>query len=195
MPPSRDSRHRRVPPIPPRPSHNTYPTLAMCSTGSTSCAGSPKASPTYDARYNTATPELRPPTFEPDLLASPLHPPTPSRPPHRSPPSTPQQAVRRSSPPPNRVRMLYQLYEADNPDRANQALGRFADLYATGQTPRIPRSRGHHHRMGRTDLGVPHHKAGIQRTPRRNQQPPPESYAASPTGSPTPTITQPEESS
>ena len=114
---------------------------------------------------------------------------------NRSPPSTSRSAVRRSSPPPNRVRMLYQLYEADNPDRANQALGRFADLYATGQTPRIPRHCGHDHRMGRTDLGVPHHKAGIQRTHRRNQQPPPESYAASLTGSPTPTITQPAESS
>ena len=30
---------------------------------------------------------------------------------------------------------LYQLYEADNPDQANQTLGRFADLYATGQIP------------------------------------------------------------
>ena len=68
---------------------------------------------------------------------------------------------------------LYQLYEADDPDQANQALGRFADLYATGQTPRIPPSRGHHHRMGRTDLGLPHHPTtGIQRTHRRDQQPP-----------------------
>ena len=50
-------------------------------------------------------PELRPPTFEPDLLASPLHPPTPSRPPQPSPPSTSQQDLRRSSPSPNRVRM------------------------------------------------------------------------------------------
>ena len=30
---------------------------------------------------------------------------------------------------------LYQLYEADNLDQADQALGRFADLYATGQIP------------------------------------------------------------
>ena len=56
MPPSGDSRPQQVPPIPPRPSHNIYPTLAMCSTASTSSAGSPKASPWYDARYNTATP-------------------------------------------------------------------------------------------------------------------------------------------
>ena len=30
---------------------------------------------------------------------------------------------------------LYQLYEADDRDQANEALGRFADLYATGQIP------------------------------------------------------------
>ena len=30
---------------------------------------------------------------------------------------------------------LYQLYEAEDLDQANQALGRFADLYATGQIP------------------------------------------------------------
>ena len=30
---------------------------------------------------------------------------------------------------------LYQLYEAEDLDRANQALGRFADLYDTGQIP------------------------------------------------------------
>ena len=43
---------------------------------------------------------------------------------------------------------FYQLYEAEDLDQANQALGRFADLYATGQTPRIPPSCGHHHRLG-----------------------------------------------
>ena len=50
-------------------------------------------------------PELRPPTFEPDLLASPLHPAAPGRPSHRRPPKAPGSAVRRSSPSPNRVRM------------------------------------------------------------------------------------------
>ena len=30
---------------------------------------------------------------------------------------------------------LYQIYEADDLDQANEALGRFADLYATGQIP------------------------------------------------------------
>ena len=32
-------------------------------------------------------------------------------------------------------RALCQLYEADDLDGANQTLGRFADLYATGQIP------------------------------------------------------------
>ena len=30
---------------------------------------------------------------------------------------------------------LYRIYEADDLDGANEALGRFADLYATGQIP------------------------------------------------------------
>ena len=119
----------------------------------------------------------RPPTPAPNIRAgpvpSPLHPPTPSRPPNRSPPKAPRPPVRRPSMSTNRVRMLYQLYEADNPNRANATLGRFADLYATGQTPRIPRHCGHHHRMGRTDPRLPHHKTSNQRTHRRNQQPPP----------------------
>ena len=68
---------------------------------------------------------------------------------------------------------LYQLYEADDWDGANQALGRFADLYATGQTPRIRRSSQHHHRVGRRNPGLPHHQTSLQRTPRRHQQPPP----------------------
>ena len=33
------------------------------------------------------------------------------------------------------LQQLYQLYEADDLDGANQALGRFADLYDTGQIP------------------------------------------------------------
>ena len=33
------------------------------------------------------------------------------------------------------LQQLYQLYEAEDLDGANQALGRFADLYATGQIP------------------------------------------------------------
>ena len=108
MPPSGDSRLRRIPhSYQARPSHSIYPTLAMCSTASTLSAGSPKASTLVRREIQRRDPQLRPPTFEPDLLASPLHPPTPSRPPQPSPPSTSQQDLRRSSPSPNRVRMLF----------------------------------------------------------------------------------------
>ena len=61
---------------------------------------------------------------------------------------------------------------------------------------RIPPSRGHHHRMGRTDLGLPHHPTTVSNGPIEGiNNLLPKSYAASPTGSPTPTITPPEESS
>ena len=59
---------------------------------------------------------------------------------------------------------LCQIYEAENLDEANAALGRFADLYAGGHTPRIPRGHGHHRRLGRRNTGLPHHPAGLQRT-------------------------------
>ena len=35
----------------------------------------------------------------------------------------------------NALQELYQIYEAEDLDGANQALGRFADLYASGQIP------------------------------------------------------------
>ena len=139
VPPGGDSRERRHPAHIRAQSHNTCQLLAMCWTGSTSYAGSPKASPWYDARYNAATPTGVPQRSNRTcsetcftLLRRADHP-------NRSPPGAPRQAVRRSSPSPHRpgrpLQELYQLYEADDPDQANQALGRFADLYATGQIP------------------------------------------------------------
>ena len=56
MPPSGDSRPQRIPPIPPRPSHSIYPTLAMCSTASTLSAGSLKDSLWYAESCSAATP-------------------------------------------------------------------------------------------------------------------------------------------
>ena len=50
------------------PSPNTFPTLAMCSTASTSPAGSPKASPWCEENSSAATPISVPPTYEPDLF-------------------------------------------------------------------------------------------------------------------------------
>ena len=145
-------------------------------------------------------PDRRPPTFEPDLLASPLHPPTPGRPPNRSPPSTSQQDSSTLIPvsEPRENALFKSSTSSTKPTTRTgptQALGRFADLYATGQTPRIPPSRGHHHRMGRTDLGLPHHPTGIQRTPRRNQQPPPSPTPRRPRVHQPQQLRQPEESS
>ena len=144
-------------------------------------------------------PDRRPPTFEPDLLASPLHPSAPSRPPHRSPPKASRPDLRRPSTSPNRVRMpssrALPTLRSRQPGPGQPGARTVRRPLRHRTDTRIPPSRGHHHRMGRTDPRLPHHKAGIQRTHRRNQQPPPESYDASLTGSPTPTITQPAESS
>ena len=90
---------------------------------------------------------------------------------------------------------LYRIYEADDLDGANQALGRFADLYATGQIPEYHDIVDTIIAWGEGNTRLLHQQTGIQRTHRRNQQPPPESYDELPTGSPTLTITQPAESS
>ena len=68
---------------------------------------------------------------------------------------------------------LYQIYQAEDLEAANQALERFADLYDSGQTPRIPRRCGQDHRMGRRDPGLPPRRASVQRATRGDQQPPP----------------------
>ena len=123
-------------------------------------------------------PHRRPPTFEPDLLASPLHPPAPGRSPNRSPPGAPRQTVRRSSPSPHRVRMpssrALPALRSRRPGPSQPGARTVRRSLRHQPDTRIPPSRGHHHRMGRTDLGLPHHPTtGIQRTHRRNQQPPP----------------------
>ena len=59
--------------------------------------------------------------------------------------------------------------------------------------PRVPRSRGHHHRLGRRDLGLPPQQTSNQRTHPKGSTTCSRSYAESLTGSPTQTISQPEE--
>ena len=163
----------------------SYPTCSMSWTGSTSPADTAE-------RLTLVRRELQrrdPHRGRPRSCGSP----------HRRTPQAPRSPVRASSPAPHRLRSapraLRQLYEPDNSDGANQAPGRFADLYATAQTPRIPRSRRHQHRLPRRKPRLPHHQTRLQRTPRRNQQPPPWSYDASYTGSPTTATTQPVQSS
>ena len=176
MPAGGDSRPQQVPPIPPRPSRNICPTLAMCSTGSTSCAGSPKASPWYDERYNTV-PLIRGPQHtnrtcsEPASLscAGPTTSPTPTRRTstgcstltHVSePPGTRSKSSTRSTKPTTSIRPT-----------------RRSDGSPTSTPP--ARHREYHQVVdtiiawGSTDPGLPQQQTGIQRTHRRDQQPPP----------------------
>ena len=84
-------------------------------------------------------PDQRPPTYEPDLFRNLFHPAMAGGSSHRLPPGASGSAVRSVSPAANRpgrpLQELYQLYEAEDLDGANQALGRFADLYDSGQIP------------------------------------------------------------
>ena len=82
---------------------------------------------------------------------------------------------------------LYGLYLAEDYDGALAALGRFADLYATGKLPEYQQSRRHRHRLGRRNPGLASVRATIQRPTRGSQQPPP-----SPTKS-RPRLHQPEQ--
>lgn len=83
-------------------------------------------------------PEQRPPTYEPDLFRARFT--LPRRADHLS--DAHQEPLDRLFEAHPRLRTawdalqeLYQIYEADDLDGANEALGRSADLYATGHTP------------------------------------------------------------
>ncbi len=83
-------------------------------------------------------PDQRPPTYEPDLFRARFT--LLRRADHLT--DAHQSHLDRIFDAPPRLRTawdalqeLYQLYEAEDLDGANQALGRFADLYATGQIP------------------------------------------------------------
>ena len=83
-------------------------------------------------------PELQPPTFEPDLFRARFT--LLRRADHLT--DAHQKHLARLFDAHPRLRTawdalqeLYQLYQAEDLDQANQAVGRFADLYATGQIP------------------------------------------------------------
>ena len=87
-------------------------------------------------RDTTPPPDQRPPTYEPDLFRARFT--LLRRADHLS--DAHQAHLDRLFDAHPRLRTawdalqeLYQLYEADDLDQANEALGRFADLYATGQ--------------------------------------------------------------
>ena len=199
MPAGGDSRPQRVPPIPPRPSHSIYPTLAMCSTGSTSPAGSPKASTLVRREIQRRDPQRRPPTFEPDLFRARFT--LLRRADHlsRSPPGAPRQTVRRSSPSPHRVRMpssrALPAIRSRQPEpgqpgarTVRRSLRHRTDTANTTKSW-TPSSHGENRSWPTTPPD------GYPTDPSKEPTTSTKSYDASPTGSPTPTITQPEESS
>ena len=120
------------------PSRNTFPVPAMCSTAFTSPAGSPKASPSCEESSSAATPisghqHTNLTCSEPasPCCGGPIISQTPTR--AISTGSSTLIPVLRTAW--DALQELYQFYEAEDLDGANQALGRFADLYATGQIP------------------------------------------------------------
>ena len=138
------------------------------------------------------------PTFEPDLFRAQLHPLAPGRSSQRSPPghisigssllipvSAPRGTLSKSSTSSTKPKTSI---------KPTKSLGRFADLYATGQIPEYHDTVDTIINWGDRNTRLPHQQTSNQRTHRRHQQPPPESYEESPTASPTTTITQPEES-
>ncbi len=176
VPASGDSCQRWHPAHTKLPSRDTFPVPAMCSTAFTSPAGSPKASPWCEESSSAATPTgghqhtnltcsetcftlLRRADHLTDAHQSHLdrifdaHP-RPANRVGRAPRAIPALRSRR-------------------PRRGQPGARTVRRSLRHRPDTRIPPSRGHHHRMGRTDLGLPHHPTtGIQRTHRRDQQPP-----------------------
>ena len=120
------------------PSRNTFPVPAMCSTAFTSPAGSPKDSLWYEESSSAATPIGVPQHTNLTCLRARFT--LLRRADHLT--DAHQSQLDRIFDAHPRLRTawdalqeLYQLYEAEDLDGANQALGRFADLYATGQIP------------------------------------------------------------
>ena len=110
----------------------------MCWTASTSPAGSPKASPWY-AGSCSAVPPSSVPRHTNRTCSGPASLCCAGRIISQTPTtsiwgacSTLIHVLRTDR---DALQELYQLYEAEDLDGANQALGRFADLYATGQIP------------------------------------------------------------
>ena len=183
-----------------QPSTPISVTPAMYWTGSMLLDSSPKASPWCAEICNAANRPGSKPAFDPGPVQSPLRSATTSRPPQQTRPDPPRPALRHPPKTASRQRCPPRtstgLYQADDHDGALEALDRFTDLYATGQLGEFHHAIvRHHHCRGRPDLGLARKRPALQRPNRRNQQPPPNPTAASPTASPTPTTTPPAHSS
>ena len=90
---------------------------------------------------------------------------------------------------------LYGLYEADDLDRRQPSVGTLRGPLRHRPDPRIPRGRGHHRRLGGTNPGLPQRPDEQPTDPSKGSTTCSRSYAASLTGSPTPTTSQLEDSS
>ena len=119
--------------------------------------------------------QRRPPPIRTGPVPSPLHPPAAGRPSHRRPPQASRPALRSSPPAPNRVgrspRALPTL-RIRQPRTGPQGAGTVRRSLRQRPDPRIPRRCGHDHRMGRRNTRLPQQQTSIQRTHRRDQQPP-----------------------
>ena len=154
-----------------------------------------RGSPWYGGNCN-APPELRPPTYEPDLFRGRFT--LLRRADHLT--DAHQAHLGRLFDAHPRLRTawdalqeLYQLYEADDLDGANQALGRSLTYTRQARSPNTERS------LTRSSAGEkkswPTTPADVHPTdPSRGSTTSSRSYAASLTDSPTPTISQPGES-
>ena len=126
--------HARIRP----PSRNTCPTPATSWTASTWSAGSPKGSPSYAANSNAENPTSGPPRSSrtcSELCFTLLRRADNLTDGHKAHLETLFDAYPRLKTAWDALQELYQLYEADDLQGANQALARFADLYDTGQIP------------------------------------------------------------
>ena len=138
MPRGGDSRFRRVSLVSPRPSRSTCPTRATCWTASTWRAGSPKDSPWYGGRSSAAHP-ISGPQHTNRTCSEPASRscagPAISTDAHQEHLDRLFEAHPRLRTAWEALQQLYQIHQADDIEGANAALGRFADLYATGQIP------------------------------------------------------------
>ena len=106
-------------------------------------------------------------------VQSPVHPPAAGGSSHRRAPEASGSPVRGSPPAPDRVGSspgALPALRSRRPRRRQPGPGTVRRPLRHRADPRVPRSRGHHHRLGRRDLGLPPQQTSNQRTHRRDQQ-------------------------
>lgn len=171
---------------------NQNPTRAMSWIASVLSVGSPKASPSCGGNSNAATPTTSLPRSNSICSehASPCYDaPIVSQTPSERTWNGSSRLIRGYALPGTLSNSSTKLYEAENLDGANQAFGRFADLYDTGDVPKYRDIVDTIIAWGR-NLGLPHQPTSDQRTHRADTTTSSKSYAEMLAGSPTMTITQ-----